>query len=73
MSENKPKETNYIRLGLAWLGAALMVLGATRWVTGVWSPEAAEYAGSSNVTVSIILIAVGAVMVVGWAIWRNLA
>ena len=73
MSESKPneKKVNYVLLALAWLGTALIVLGATRWATGIWSPEAAEYAGASNTLTAIILIAVGAVMVILWAVLRK--
>jgi uncharacterized membrane protein YidH (DUF202 family) len=73
MSENKPseKKANYITLALGWLGTALIVLGLTRWVTGIWSPEAAEYAGASNTLTAVVLIAVGVVMVILWALLRK--
>jgi uncharacterized membrane protein YidH (DUF202 family) len=73
MSEKIPSEQkpNYLALALGWLGGALIVLGATRWATGIWSPEAAEYAGASNTTTSLVLIVVGIVLVVAWAALRK--
>lgn len=73
MSEKLPSEQkpNYLVLGLGWLGGALIVLGATRWATGIWSPEAAEYAGPANTTTSLVLIVVGVVCVIAWAALRK--
>jgi uncharacterized membrane protein YidH (DUF202 family) len=72
MSEIGPrKKFNYLVLGLGWLGGILIVLGATRWVTGVWSAEAAEFAGPAITLTSIILIAVGVVLVIVWATLRS--
>jgi hypothetical protein len=65
------KKFNYLVLGLGWLGGILIVLGATRWATGVWSPEAAEFAGAANTLTSIIFIAVGVVLVIAWATLRS--